>query len=500
MRGILCLLAVVAVAAQGTLPSWPITYQLNLSTIVQPCNYSGYFNPAALSRFAVVDFDWSNAKQLWANDQPMRCEERLIDQVAMTKAANPAARVFVYRNLVKALPWYTSVREKISDPAYSGWFLKFGAPTVNGTSYHVPTCDDSYSPPLCSGLYHDRDQTPGHPKGDGDCALPCDCGGVPCGEYLWDHRNSSLRDFLVNEFILGPNGLGNANVSGFYLDDVRWGQEGGRDPAGHGVRALPSASRGAPPPARARPPRRLPLRAAPQGWANTSQAVLPWEPQPLGFCDHVRYGGGAPPCARARNGVRRQHHRRPLPLSPRPHSSQSAIGGATEEDYYCTADMGLTQADTTAITDGWRETMAAVQAAILQKGAFAWAYFRQETLPGPGNAAACAAWFRSTGATLKDYAFVLQWTNATQRPLPAVAQDVAAFLVLRGPFAWIGSGWIGCIEDYPFPPELDRDYGQPLTPYFNETAPASGVFVRAWTKATATFSCPTWTGSVVMEG
>lgn len=418
MRGMICLLAVVA-AAQGTLPSWPIQYQLNLSTIVQPCNYSGYFNPAALSRFAVVDFDWSNAKQLWANDRPMRCEERLIEQVAMTKAANPAARVFVYRNLVKALPWYTSVREKISDPAYAGWFLKFGAPTVNGTSYHVPTCDDSYSPPLCSGLYHDRDQTPGHPKGDGDCALPCDCGGVPCGEYLWDHRNASLRDFLVNEFILGANGLGNANVSGFYLDD---------------------------------------------GWANTSQAVLPWEPQPLGFCDH------------------------------------SAIGGATEEDYYCTADMGLTQADTTAITDGWRETMAAVQAAILQKGAFAWAYFRQETLPGPGNAAACAAWFRGTGATLKDYAFVLQWTNATQRPLPAVAQDVAAFLVLRGPFAWIGSGWIGCIEDYAFPPELDGDYGEPLTPYFNETAPGSGVFVRAWTKATATFSCPTWTGDVVMKG
>ena len=247
----ICVLVAAVVSAQGTLPSWPVLYQLNLSTIVQPCNYSGYFNPAALSRFAVVDFDWSNAKQLWANDRPMRCEERLIEQVAMTKAANPAARVFVYRNLVKALPWYTSVREKVSDPAYAGWFLKFGAPTVNGSSYHVPTCDDSYSPPLCSGLYHDRDQTPGHPKGDGDCALPCDCGGVPCGEYLWDHRNASLRDFLVNEFILGANGLGNANVSGFYLDDVRWGQEGGRDPAGHGVRALRSASRGAPPPARA---------------------------------------------------------------------------------------------------------------------------------------------------------------------------------------------------------------------------------------------------------
>ena len=190
--------------------------------------------------------------------------------------------------------------------------------------------------------------------------------------------------------------------------------------------------------------------------------------------------------------------RSPPPLSVRPAHPQSAIGGATEENYYCTADMGLTQADTTAITDAWRETMAAVQAAILSKGAFAWAYFKQETIPGPGDAAACAAWFRGTGASLKGYAFVQQWTNATQRPLPAVAQDVAAFLVLRGPYAWIGSGWIGCIEDYAFPAELDQDYGVPLRPYFNETAPGSGVFTRAWSKATATFSCPTWTGTVTM--
>ena len=33
--------------------------------------------------------------------------------------------MFVYRNMVKALPWYKSVREKIVDPAYSGFFLPF---------------------------------------------------------------------------------------------------------------------------------------------------------------------------------------------------------------------------------------------------------------------------------------------------------------------------------------------------------------------------------------
>lgn len=32
--------------------------------------------------------------------------------------------------------------------------------------------------------------------------------GVPCGEYLFDHRNSSMSDWLVQEFLLGSTGLG----------------------------------------------------------------------------------------------------------------------------------------------------------------------------------------------------------------------------------------------------------------------------------------------------
>ena len=27
-------------------------------------------------------------------------------------------------------------------------------------------------------------------------SAPCDCGAVPCGTYLWDHRNASLRAWL----------------------------------------------------------------------------------------------------------------------------------------------------------------------------------------------------------------------------------------------------------------------------------------------------------------
>jgi len=61
----------------------------------------------------------------------------------------------------RALPWFSTVREKLTDPAYSGFFLKFApsGPLPNG-SYHVPQCDDNYDPPLCTPFYHDQEQTP----------------------------------------------------------------------------------------------------------------------------------------------------------------------------------------------------------------------------------------------------------------------------------------------------------------------------------------------------
>ena len=52
------------------------------------------------------------------------------------------------------------------------------------------------------------------------CDGDCDCGeSLPCGEYLWDHRNGTmLRKFLIDEFILNDKtGLGNKAVSGFFF-------------------------------------------------------------------------------------------------------------------------------------------------------------------------------------------------------------------------------------------------------------------------------------------
>ena len=89
------LLATTAIAAHdaSVLPPWPPTYNMSLSTIMMPCNDSGYMDAHTAGAWGIVDYDWSNAKQLWANDKPMDCQERLVTQVYGVSSAPPATRL-----------------------------------------------------------------------------------------------------------------------------------------------------------------------------------------------------------------------------------------------------------------------------------------------------------------------------------------------------------------------------------------------------------------------
>lgn len=84
--------------------------------------------------------------------------------------------------------------------------------------------------------------------------------------------------------------------------------------------------------------------------------------------------------------------------------------------------------------------------------------------------------------------------------------DLTNFLLIRGPYAWIGHGWQGCGQPladqgggYPFPSEFKVDYGTPEG-LCKETAPNSGVFIRQFTKATVQMDCKTGTPSIVTHG
>jgi hypothetical protein len=160
---LLLLLACIASAASLTaVPPWPATYLLGASTITMQCNGSGYSSAWLGSAFGIVSYDWSNDKKDWAKKAPMDCEERLLKQARATKRAGGnstggnSTRVFVYRNLVKALPWFSTVRKILDDPAYAGFFLKFD-PTKQDSDLHVPRCAPE-NPHKCSPFYHDQEQ------------------------------------------------------------------------------------------------------------------------------------------------------------------------------------------------------------------------------------------------------------------------------------------------------------------------------------------------------
>ena len=179
----------------GTVPRAPYrqTWQMNLSTIIQPCNDTGFLDPETTKGWGIVDFDWSNSKGTgtadgWCKHKPMDDEEMLFAQVKMTAAATPGTTVWVYRNTVYGYPWYTDVRKTLEDPDYADWYIKF---KPEGP-WESKKCD-SAQPHLCSDFYHSQEQSPGYPHGDGDCAAPgCDCGKVPCGFYVWNHSSTTV--------------------------------------------------------------------------------------------------------------------------------------------------------------------------------------------------------------------------------------------------------------------------------------------------------------------
>lgn len=121
-------------------------------------DYSAY---PELAKFGLVDYDWSNAKATWVDQSPMDCDGMLVKQAALNKAQNPTAKVFVYRNIVKALPWYTEVRKLLQDQTKWGWFIPYdGCRTAAGE--YVCKNNATGEVDATANLYHDELQTPGY--------------------------------------------------------------------------------------------------------------------------------------------------------------------------------------------------------------------------------------------------------------------------------------------------------------------------------------------------
>ena len=437
----------VHAAPAHLIPRWTPTWELAASTIIQPCNDSGLMDSSWLAKWGVVSMDWSNGRAAWAQQQPMDCDGMLLEQARSVKEIDPSTHFWVYRNIVKALPWFSNVREKLEDPQYQGWFLPFKDGT-NGTYAHGPGASGNIVGPGgqwhkvtactpgqgCSDRYHDQWSSPqcntstSLPPNHrfGWCNETCDCGKVPCGEYVFDHRNSSLSDWLVQEFLLGATGLGSEFVDGYFLDD---------------------------------------------GWDA-------WAPG-----QHGSWG-----C----NG--------------------NAVGGPTEMTVNCTADMGLGSAELKDITNQWHTNMITAKAVAVAAKGFSWQLLLTASTPIKG--AQCEAFFRRACAPhSQEYdsalmvPFAPEGGKSPDGRAPNFLADLATFLLIRGPHAWIGHPFVGCSlwdqkvggpgQLYERPLLLDTlKVGTPLDTQCQETAAGSGVFARQWTGAHVSFDCATATGSV----
>jgi hypothetical protein len=79
----------------GQLPNKPPRFQMNQSTIVMPCNNSGYMDPERTVGWAIIDFDWSNGKAIWTKQRPMLDEVVLQKQVVMSTSSSLGQTVWV---------------------------------------------------------------------------------------------------------------------------------------------------------------------------------------------------------------------------------------------------------------------------------------------------------------------------------------------------------------------------------------------------------------------
>ena len=178
-------------------------------------------------------------------------------------------------------------------------------------------------------------------------------------------------------------------------------------------------------------------------------------------------------------------------------------------------DMGLTPADLQQLTASYEANMAALRARLLAAGKFSWqmlwtggaADAKGSTCPSPlVRNATCAADLRalcSASSPAQSRALMYAFgpggcSHVNPDALPDLENDLANFLLVRGPYAYLGTAWVGCSRNYFLPPALAVDYGEP-SGLCAETAPGSGVFSRDYSKATVTIDCATWTSSIAMK-
>ena len=170
--------------------------------------------------------------------------------------------------------------------------------------------------------------------------------------------------------------------------------------------------------------------------------------------------------------------------------------------------MGLTSTDILDLRASWHTNFVTAKAVAVAAKGFNWQLLQHASTPPKG--AACEAFFRRACAPNSqehDSALMLPFSGDPGRA-PNATADLATFMLIRGPFGWIGHDFVGCSlwdekvggpgELFERPPILDSlKVGTPLG-QCEETE--SGVFERRWTRGRVAFDCASGVGSLNFTG
>ena len=167
--------------------------------------------------------------------------------------------------------------------------------------------------------------------------------------------------------------------------------------------------------------------------------------------------------------------------------------------------MGLSPDQVTAMIAAWLANQQAWRDKLVANGRFEWFLFYggQQTAPGQNQTCGqctCQSFLEAQcapGAGAQEGTLFYGYSRSVHTqpwPLPTPDQDLAMFLLARGPYAFFGYGWSGCASaTRPFtrPPSIDREYGAPLN-NCSQTAPGSGVWARDYSAALVLLNDPTF--------
>ena len=179
-------------------------------------------------------------------------------------------------------------------------------------------------------------------------------------------------------------------------------------------------------------------------------------------------------------------------------------------DAHVLADMGLTPADVSAMISAFEWVQQKVYAALLARQRFSWNQFLtqgQDCIMPWVTRDNCALDLRSmcsAAAPVQSRAMLWGLSPGSCRGtdpanLTEVMQDVVNFQLVRGQYAYLGTGWVGCGGEYERPPIFDADFGEPVDALCSETAPGSGVFQRSFSRAMVQMNCSAWEPTIVWK-